>query len=110
MLGQFIKQKIMKKTTLFVLLGGIVLTGCSKTNDFTPTAGATGEETFKAACASCHEAKGDHVFELSADASSTAALSKKVSEGGMMMPSFPNIKGQELSDLVGYVQSQSKAK
>ncbi len=99
----------MNTRLLFAAAAAVALVGCSKANDYTPKSGASGEEIFAAACASCHEAQAGYIFEMAADSATKDALSKKVAEGSMVMPSFPNIKGAELDALVGYVQSQNKA-
>ncbi len=100
----------MKKVYLALPLVALAMAGCSKTSDFTATAGATGEETFKAACAECHKKENGKIFELSGDKASVVAISKRVSEGGMMMPSFPGIKGDELNALSQYVVENSAVK
>ncbi|MFC1750186.1 c-type cytochrome [Pseudomonadota bacterium] len=100
----------MKKLSLVIPFALLAMTGCSKTSDYAPAAGATGEQIFTAACAECHEKTDGKIFELSADEASVAAISKKVSEGGMMMPSFPGIKGEALTGLSQYVVENSKAK
>jgi len=44
----------MKKTLLLsAISAAILLSGCSR--DYTPTAGASGEDIFKGACMECHE-------------------------------------------------------
>lgn len=100
----------MKNAYLALTMAALAMAGCSKTNNYTPAAGASGEDTFKAACAECHKKEGGKIFELSADKASAAAIAKKVTEGGMMMPSFPGIKAKELTDLSQYVVDNSKVK
>lgn len=98
----------MKYLPLLATAAIISLSGCSKTNDYVPPEGASGEEIFKAACVSCHESKGDHTFELSAEMDDSA-LAMKINKGSFSMPGFHNIQGQPLVDLIAYVRSQNKA-
>ena len=100
----------MKKTYLTLAMAALVMAGCSKTNNYTPAAGASGEDIYKAACAECHKKEGGKIFDLSGDKASAAAIAKKVTEGSMMMPSFPGIKAKELTDLSQYVIENSKVK
>lgn len=100
----------MKKVSLVIPLALLAMTGCSKTSDYSAPAGATGEQIFTAACAECHEKTDGKIFELSADKATVAAISKKVSEGGMMMPSFPGIKGDALTAVSQYVAENSQVK
>lgn len=98
----------MKSIHLLASIAIIGLMGCARTNDFTPPPGATGEETFKSACAGCHESKGEYTFELDEQMSDKSAIAMKIAKGSMAMPSFPNIQGQALIDLTTYVQLQNK--
>ncbi len=98
----------MKPMHLLTSLTIIGLMGCARTNDFTPPPGATGEDTFKSVCASCHESKGEYTFELDEKMSNQDAIAMKIAKGSMGMPSFLNIQGQALTDLTTYVLSQSK--
>lgn len=100
----------MKKVYLTITMAALAMAGCAKTNNYAPAAGASGEDIYKAACAECHKKEGGKIFELSGDKASAAAIAKKVTEGGMMMPSFPNIKAQELAGLGQYVIENSKVK
>lgn len=100
----------MKKAYLTITMVALAMAGCSKTNNYAPAAGASGEDIFKAACAECHKKEGGKIFELSGDKAGAAAIAKKVTEGGVMMPSFPNIKTEELTGLARYVIENSKVK
>lgn len=86
------------------------MAGCSKPNNYTPAAGDLGADIFKAACVECHKMENGKIFELAADKASVAAIAKKVTEGGTIMASFPNIKGEELKGLSQYVIDNSKVK
>lgn len=92
------------KKILLVIAGVAVLAGCSKTDDYKPEVGASGEDIFKAACASCHEVndKGEGVESLKSE-----YVTDKISKGSMGMPAFPNITGTELESLSAYVLTKS---
>jgi len=100
----------MKKNYLFAAIVIGLATGCSKTNDFTPTANATAEETFKAACMECHQDPAPKIFELAADSATPEAIKQRISDGNMMMPKFPNIQGESLDKLAEYVLTNSAKK
>lgn len=93
------------KHILFAAVGVSLLAGCSKPNDYTPAAGMSGEAIFKATCAECHslDEKG-YYFELTGDTD----IGKKIVEGGMTMPSFPNISGDALKSVEAYVAEHSR--
>ncbi len=99
----------MKKVYWVLPLAALAM-GCSKTSDYAPAAGATGEDIFKGACAECHQKEDGKLFELSAEKATVAAISKKISEGGIMMPSFPGIQGEALTNIAQYVAEHSSAK
>ena len=97
----------MKKSLLLLSIVFIMVTGCTRTNDYSPTAGATGEQIFQAACVECH-ADG---FELATEMANVQAIVKKIGEGSMGMPKFPNIQGESLTSVSEYVlNSQNKSK
>ena len=100
----------MKKTYLALTVAALAMAGCSKPNNYTPAAGASGADIFKAACFECHKIENGKIFELAADKASAEAIAKKVTEGGKIMSSFPNIKGKELKALSQYVIDNSKVK
>lgn len=100
----------MKKAYLALTVAALAMAGCSKPNNYTPAAGASGADIFKAACLECHKIESGKIFELAADNASAAAIAKKVTEGGKIMSSFPNIKGEELKGLSQYVIENSKVK
>jgi cytochrome c551 len=102
----------MKK--LFLLSAAMItllLAGCSR--DYTPAAGASGEDIFKAACMECHEAiEGrDNIFyELSSDKKNAEFITNKISSGSLMMPKFPNITGDSLKAISQYALEHSADK
>lgn len=98
----------MKHPYLLATLAIICLSGCSRTNDFTPPSGASGAENFKAACAGCHESKGEYIFDFDEKVWDKSAIAMKIAKGSLLMPSFPNIQGQALIDLTSYVQLQNR--
>ena len=100
----------MKKAYLALTVAALAMAGCSKPNNYTPAAGASGADIFKAACLECHKIENGKIFELAADNAGAAAIAKKITEGGKIMSSFPNIKGEELKGLSQYVIDNSKVK
>jgi len=100
----------MKKACLTIAVAALAMAGCSKPNNYTSAAGASGADIFKAACIECHKMENGRIFELTADKANAAVIARKISEGGAIMPSFPNIKGEELKGLSQYVIENSKVK
>lgn len=101
----------MKKLLLLTATGTLLLAGCS--NDYTPTAGASGEAIFKGACIECHEAiegKENIYYELSADKKNADFIADKVASGSLMMPEFPNITGLSLKAVSQYALDHSVEK
>jgi len=100
----------MKKAYLTITVAALAMAGCSKPNNYTPAAGASGADIFKAACIECHKIENGKIFELTADKANAAVIAKKITEGGKIMSSFPNIKGEELKAVSQYVIENSKVK
>jgi mono/diheme cytochrome c family protein len=100
----------MNKTHLAMTMMALAIAACSKPNAYAPAAGASGADIFKAACIECHKMENGRIFELAADKANAAAIAKKVTEGGVIMASFPNIKGEELKAVSQYVIENSKIK
>ncbi len=90
------------------ILAAIIISGCTKTNEFTPEANADSDAIFKLACAECHNPVGGQIFILDSDMATVAAISNQISTGNMAMPSFPNIKDDVLTKLAQYVIDNSK--
>ncbi|MCW8929032.1 MAG: c-type cytochrome [Gammaproteobacteria bacterium] len=89
----------------------LLLAGCSR--DYTPAAGATGEDIFKGACLECHEAiegKDNVYYELANDKKNAEFFAKKISSGSLMMPKFPNITGDNLKAVSQYALEHSASK
>ncbi len=100
----------MKRMMIGLPLMLLLATGCSKSNDYQPDSGASGEDIFKTACVKCHQPKeGGHYFELDKEMANTTAIGDKIGQGSFSMPAFPNIQADALKDLSEYVLSQSKA-
>lgn len=100
-----------KQNTLILLSLTTLLSACD--NDYTPVANASGEDIFKAACAECHKADKSNpkiLYSLAPEKANQAAIADKISNGSMMMPRFPNIKGEQLSSISEYVLSHSSQK
>lgn len=88
----------------------IAVTGCSKTDNYTPPDTISGEEMFSLNCTKCHKPEVGAVMRLSADKISKEAIIKKINSGGMTMPAFPNIKGEPAERLAEYILENSKPK
>jgi cytochrome c551 len=99
----------MKKQYL-IAVAALAMAGCAKTNTYTPAAEATGGDIFKGACLECHKVENGRIFELAGANATAAAIAKKVSEGGLIMPAFPNIKAEALAGVSQYVIENSKVK
>lgn len=98
----------MKAALCALPLALLTLAGCSKPNEYNPSADVAGADMFKAVCADCHQADDDgNLFKLSGDTATTTGLAKKINEGGLMMTSFPNIQGDALNNLTTYVLENS---
>ena len=93
----------MKKLLLLIASAGLLLSGCS--NDYTPSANATGEDIFKGACMECHEAiegKENIFYEIAGDKRNVDFFADKISSGSLIMPKFPNISGEDLKAVSQY--------
>lgn len=83
-----------------------VLSACSGTKDYTPPAGATGIDMYTASCASCHNGEFSH-WKLEEGERNAEYIQKVINSGTMGMPSFPNIKGEQLETLTQFVLENS---
>ena len=86
----------------FIIASSALLAACSGTNDYTPPAGATGENMHIAGCASCHNGEFYH-WQMTPEEANEEYVKKMITKGTMGMPSFPNIKGEQLDTLVQFV-------
>ena len=100
----------MKKIVFIVLIWAA---GSCLASDFQPKLGASGADTFAQACAACHGDDGQGKFGLFFDLTSstleTEAMKTIIQNGGALMPSFANIKGEELNALITHVHSLATA-
>ena len=92
----------MYKKMGFIIASSALLAACSGTNDYTPATGATGENMYIAACASCHSGEFFH-WKMTPEEANEEYVKKMITEGTMGMPSFPNIKGDQLEALTQFV-------
>jgi len=102
----------MKTTTLLLATIAVIgLVGCSKTDNFTPAATASGEDIFNLNCTKCHKPNTDgSAMVLNAAVANKDAIIKKVQTGSMSMAAFPNITGEPANRLAEYVLANSKTK
>lgn len=101
-------MKIFLTTTAVLVLIG--LTGCSKTDGYTPPLNATGEEIFNMNCTGCHKPLSDGIMALSENVANKNAIINKVQNGSMRMTAFPNIQGESADRLADYVLENSRTK
>lgn len=104
-----VKMKI--TTLLLAAIAVIGLVGCSKTDNYTPAATASGEDIFNLNCTKCHKPNTDgSVMVLNAAVANKDAIIKKVQTGSKSMAAFPNITGEPANRLAEYVLANSKTK
>ena len=100
----------MKKITLILTFAALGLTGCSRTDPYTPPSDATGEDIFYSNCTKCHKPEAGAVMTLSEKMANKDAIIQKVQKGSMGMPAFPNIQGEPAQRLAEFVLANSKTK
>ena len=101
----------MKKVSLWLTVLALAsLVGCSKTDNYTPPATASGEDIFYANCTKCHKPETGSVMALSSSMANKDAIIQKVQKGSMGMPAFPNIKDESAQRLAEFVLANSKRK
>ena len=97
----------MFKKMSFVFASAALLSACSGTNDYTPAAGASAMDIHKASCVGCHSATEENgkttFWALAPEKANAQFVKAKITNGSMMMPSFPNIKGEQLDALAEFV-------
>ena len=111
-LGKMNWSAKMKQVILLLAAIAVVgLVGCSKTDNYTPAATASGEDIFNLNCTKCHKPNTDgSVMVLNAAVANKDAIIKKVQTGSMSMAAFPNITGEPANRLAEYVLANSKTK
>ncbi len=102
----------MKKLNLVLTISALfILVGCGASKDYTPPAGASGENIFSTACTECHKPLSANVaMILSEKVASKEAIIKKFQSGSMKMPAFKNIQGEAADRLAEYVLTNSQVK
>lgn len=100
-----------KKVILSVVLLGCVLgvlLGCARSNDYTPSPGATGETMFKEACVQCHTPVKGNVMILKPEVANVDVIMERIKNGkGIGMPAFPNLAEDSAKSLAEYVLENS---
>ena len=90
----------------FCLLFVLLLTACSR--EYTPEKQATGEQIYQAACHECHKpANNGSIFILKAENANKAYITVKVKLGSLLMPSFPNMKSDDLNKIGDFALEHS---
>ena len=99
-----------KKYILPVISLTLLSTGCSR--DYNPAPPASGEAIFQEACAECHQAVDqnapDFFFTLNDKNANPTYIAYKVHTGSILMPKFPNIRGNKMRALSDYVLDHSQ--
>lgn len=86
----------------------LVLGGCARTNDYTPAAGASGEQIFKEACVQCHSPVNGKVMVLKSGVDNAETIIERISTGkGIGMPAFPNLQGDSAQAVADYILANS---
>lgn len=104
---------MMKKLAL-IATSTVMLSACSGSSDYAPEAGVAPMDMYKAACMNCHspvDVDGKTVFwQIAPENANSAYVKAKLTEGSMMMPAFPNVKGEQLDALVKFVLENHQTK
>jgi mono/diheme cytochrome c family protein len=93
------------------LLIALLVTACS--SSFIARSNAKPQEIFDATCSGCHEPLAQHpdkYFALSADKRHAGYIANRIMHGGVFMPSYPHIKGDQLTALAEFVIDASVEK
>ncbi len=94
------------KPLIFIISLSISAISCSK--DYTPEQNVSGEHMFHTACAGCHQKDtAGKIFKWDNSKANVAHIQDMLTNGNMMMPKFPNIKGEALDKLTTYVLENS---
>ncbi len=97
----------MKK--IILAIGLVLASSTIQASDYRPAADAKPAQIFSDACASCHGDWGTGKFgfllKLTGTTLSKEEIQNRISAGSTMMPEFPNIKKEQLSQLVDYVEA-----
>ncbi|MCK5872499.1 MAG: cytochrome c [Methylococcales bacterium] len=97
----------MKTASLFVITTVLLsLNACSK--DYSPSEKDTGASMYQTACSNCHkkDEKG-LIFTFNKENANIAYITKRIAEGSMKMPKFPNINAQQAEELGVYLLKNS---
>jgi cytochrome c551 len=100
----------MKIQQLLIIIGSLfILNGCSK--DYSPSEKATGESMYQTACVQCHkkDEKGI-IFTFNRENAKVTHIIERIKKGSLMMPKFPNINDEQLSQLSDYILKNSTVK
>ena len=102
----------MKKLNFALTISALfILAGCGASKDYSPPAGAYGEQIFSTACTECHKPLSANVaMILSEKVANKDAVIKKFQSGSMRMPAFKNIQGEAADRLAEYVLTNSEVK
>jgi mono/diheme cytochrome c family protein len=106
--GDFTMVKATYLTTISLL--SLMLAGCSGSNDYKPTTGVDNETIFADACAGCHGDRGHgkfgFLFKIAGSEEPPEMLAEKITNGGHLMPAFPNFTKEEAVSVANYIKAQ----
>lgn len=89
-----------------LIAAALMLAACSR--EYTPADTATGEQIYRAACMECHKpAANGSIYTLKTENASAAYIAAKVHSGSLLMPSFPNLKTDDLAKISTYALENS---
>lgn len=106
---------MMKWARLFLVLFSACLTGvlaaCS--SQYVAVEGVAAKTIFEEACSGCHQPLnlgGADYFALDKDQLNAGWVAGRIVHGGLVMPAFPHIQGEELRNLSYFVLEHSTQK
>jgi mono/diheme cytochrome c family protein len=100
----------MRKSSMILAAGSLVLAGCGGEESYAPEAGTAPETMFEEACSHCHgdQGKGKFGFLLSLEDTQLdeSGVGDMIQRGSGIMPSFPDLSDEQRQDLAAYVKKQ----
>lgn len=101
----------MHKMTQLITITGLtaILSGCGGPSDFSPAEGMSAANIYASACQSCHGENGagkfGFLFKIAGSESSPEEMATALTEGGSIMPSFPNLSDEQRTMMAAYVKA-----
>jgi mono/diheme cytochrome c family protein len=101
----------MYKMSQLIAISGLtaVLSGCGGPSDFSPAEGMSAADIYASTCQSCHGENGagkfGFLFKIVGSESSPEEMAAALTEGGSIMPSFPNLSDEQRLMMAAYIKS-----